>query len=189
MTHVSPLDTTEACPLAETCAVCGSSNRLHTTTYDGEIGVWCCTVCADCVVGGRRPQLAPGPEKLAIVAHCEHLGISTDEMVRRHHEEAEHDQFLQRPLDRRYADVSTDVVMAALRERDYPSSLDNQFKPPPSPDKLRQQYEGSASRRTPGQWRALVEGSYTERKRSRERTPDERRRMFEGPSRGPDPDA
>jgi hypothetical protein len=181
---VSPLDSVDACPVSAACAVCGGRERLRATTYDGEIGVYCRTLCADCVVGGQRPQLTPGQEKLAILAHCDHLGISTDEMVLAHHAEAEHDEFLQNPLALKYVDRSLDEVLAA------DASIRVEIvalTPPPGPDQLRARYGGNARERAPGWWRTLVFGTLRERKRRRERTPEQWRQLYEEGACEPDP--
>ena len=174
------------------CAVCGSTERLRAATYDGEVGVYCRTVCANCIVGGQRPQLSPGSENLAIVAHCDHLGISTDEMVRTHYDEGALDRFYEhaRTSFGWSLDVPLDDIQAAVEQRQLEISgcEEISLSPARSPDWLRSFYEGTSSERTPGQWRRRIYGSVTERKILRERAPEVWKRLYEGGDTTPDPE-
>ncbi|MDT7784837.1 MAG: hypothetical protein QOF58_3256, partial [Pseudonocardiales bacterium] len=127
----------------------------------------------------------------AIVAHCDHLGISTDEMVRRHFDEGELDRFYENhgawdwgldiPLE--------DIRAAAERRRIEVSGCEVvALSPARNPDWWRSYYEGYSSERTPGQWRKLIYGNSTWRKILKERTPERWRQLYEGSDRTPNPD-
>ncbi|MET0701697.1 MAG: hypothetical protein ABWY93_18760 [Mycobacterium sp.] len=76
------LDDTTGCPLDGTCANCGTAHgELSVCTAQTPVGVYCVTLCPDCLQAGDvGPILGlPSAVKLAM-EHCTHLGITADQM-------------------------------------------------------------------------------------------------------------
>jgi hypothetical protein len=75
------LDDTSNCPLGRVCEGCGkSSRRRRVWTVGSQVGIGCKTLCGPCARGGPQSTSA-GAAVLAVMEHCEHLGITGDEMA------------------------------------------------------------------------------------------------------------
>lgn len=77
------LDDTRKCPLQNHCAICGASTSLElAATFDTPLGVMCATLCDRCVEKKRpMPRLPLMNVVRRVAAHCEHLGITVEEMA------------------------------------------------------------------------------------------------------------
>lgn len=75
------LDDTSACPRSGNCAQCGSEDDIVTDTLETLLGVFCLRLCASCADG----RIAPCPSAVAaiekVLEHCEHLGITSEDMA------------------------------------------------------------------------------------------------------------
>lgn len=75
------LSDTTNCPLGEVCAGC----RLpvpdrRVWTANSQVGVVCLTLCDTCQVFGAPAMGLPDAVR-AVIRHCEHLGVTVDEMA------------------------------------------------------------------------------------------------------------
>lgn len=75
------LDDTRACPVAASCAACEGVDGLGVGTLETPVGVFCVTLCDECVDAGRLPRLAAVEAVRATLDHCGHLGIDADMMA------------------------------------------------------------------------------------------------------------
>jgi hypothetical protein len=84
------LDDMSGCPNHGPCAVCGTEEDVVTSTFETRwAGVFCLRVCTDCLDTGADVRLdVPGLYE-RICEHCEHLGISGDEMAALYNKEFE----------------------------------------------------------------------------------------------------
>lgn len=77
------LDDTSGCPLQPTCVGCNGATELRLETVQTPVGVFCLTLCPEC-----RPADQVASWSFPVVwaverslEHCEHLGITADEMA------------------------------------------------------------------------------------------------------------
>lgn len=77
------LDDTTRCPLDDHCAICGTTASVDiTATFDTSLGVLCATLCEHCVETQQpMPSMALVNAARRVAAHCEHLGITLEEMA------------------------------------------------------------------------------------------------------------
>jgi hypothetical protein len=79
------LDETRGCPIAGRCLACGTvdtpANDLGVQTATTPLGVICLTLCAWCADDGELPRFGMVECVEWSMAHCDHLGITTDEMA------------------------------------------------------------------------------------------------------------
>lgn len=80
MTLVLDVDETDGCPRSEHCARCGGVSDLVVATFSTWVGVFCATVCPDCVDYGPKMSGIAGTMEW-VAEHCEHLGCDLDEMA------------------------------------------------------------------------------------------------------------
>src|SRR5689334_7539277 len=70
------------CPLGHRCESCGvESSDLAVTTASTPLGVLCVSLCPTCLASGIAPPIAIGTAVRLVAAHCEHLGITVDDMA------------------------------------------------------------------------------------------------------------
>jgi hypothetical protein len=76
-------DNTDRCPRGVRCEACGrEGNDLAVTTAElGPLGIACLTLCPSCRTSNVAPPVAVGTAVRLVVQHCEHLGITADEMA------------------------------------------------------------------------------------------------------------
>jgi hypothetical protein len=77
------LDDTSRCPLGVRCECCGVERgdlRVCTTELD-RIGVACLTMGPRCAGSDVAPPVSVGTAVRLVAQHCEHLGITVDEMA------------------------------------------------------------------------------------------------------------
>jgi hypothetical protein len=75
------LDNTTDCPRSA-CEVCGWSWDVSTHTVGTRVGVACIRICDRCAdPGGPPPFDSRDDAKARVLLHCEHLGITLDEMA------------------------------------------------------------------------------------------------------------
>lgn len=89
------LDDTSNCPVGRVCEVCGKPGLdPRVWTFGSQVGIGCKTLCGRCGNDGPGPvSMSPVAAVMAAMAHCEHLGITVDEMaVLMDAEEAQFDQ-------------------------------------------------------------------------------------------------
>jgi hypothetical protein len=73
---------TSDCPLGHRCESCGAERTdLALTTASTPLGVLCVTLCPTCLASGIAPPIAIGTAVRLVGAHCEHLGITVDDMA------------------------------------------------------------------------------------------------------------
>lgn len=80
---VVDLDDTSACPIDSRCWACETTTDLDVVTLPalaGLAGVYCLTLCGDCVASGQFPTKWPATFE-RIKAHCAHLGIDLNHMA------------------------------------------------------------------------------------------------------------
>lgn len=76
------LDDTRRCPEAVTCATCEGTTDLAVATVETPVGVYCTTLCGRCGEAGNMPRPPSWVTAINLVnAHCEHLGVTADEMA------------------------------------------------------------------------------------------------------------
>lgn len=76
------LDDTSNCPVDTECSVCGARRRtLRVRTADSMMGVHCLTTCDPCSELGSLSAVSPVEAVRRVLDHCEHLGITVDEMA------------------------------------------------------------------------------------------------------------
>lgn len=72
---------TEHCPVGFRCESCGDAvENLVATTAETPLGVLCLTVCQRCGDAHMAPPVAVGTAVKLVMQHCQHLGITADEM-------------------------------------------------------------------------------------------------------------
>jgi hypothetical protein len=82
MTGPDPLGPGAACPRADRCEACGTTRALEVATYETPVGVFCATVCGQCLSLGMAPPVRSwGQACERVGAHCQHLGIDLDQMA------------------------------------------------------------------------------------------------------------
>jgi hypothetical protein len=83
MSQPIQLDDTSACPLGVRCEACGvEGDDLSVCTVEfGRLGVACLTMCATCGGSGVVPPVAVATAVRLVAQHCDHLGITVDEMA------------------------------------------------------------------------------------------------------------
>jgi hypothetical protein len=70
------------CPGQDRCEACGSTSYLEVCTVGSQVGVYCATFCATCINTGRTSASASVSQVIErVLEHCEHLGITVDEMA------------------------------------------------------------------------------------------------------------
>lgn len=75
------LGVVDACPLAESCLVCGSVMDLARETFETPVGIGCITLCDGCADEGKLPSLS-WPQAIDLSGrHAVHLGIDVDQMA------------------------------------------------------------------------------------------------------------
>lgn len=74
------LDDTDACERARDCANCGNRDVLTVRTATTAVGVVCLTLCPSCIEAGDLPRLGAVQAVHMSLAHCQHLGITADDM-------------------------------------------------------------------------------------------------------------
>lgn len=75
------LDRTTLCPKAQWCEACDGWSELDIYTVQTKtMGVYCTTLCADCVGLNDTPRLSVPAATIRVMEHCGHLGITSDEM-------------------------------------------------------------------------------------------------------------
>jgi hypothetical protein len=77
---MTDLDDQSRCPTADTCASCASADGLAVSTGQTTVGVFCITLCGGCTDAGRLPILHAPTAVIMSLRHCEHLGITADQM-------------------------------------------------------------------------------------------------------------
>ena len=88
------LDDTSHCPHGA-CEICGTKTDVFTGTFDTFLGVYCLRLCPDCSEDCARHGSNVMPAQFAgwkdiferIYLHCEHLGITADDMADLHQAE------------------------------------------------------------------------------------------------------
>jgi hypothetical protein len=78
------LDDVLRCPLALGCEHCGRAGGCRVVTLATSVGVYCATLCERCAVPSANlaaPKLAPAAAVRRVGEHCEHLGITADQMA------------------------------------------------------------------------------------------------------------
>lgn len=71
-------DTTR-CPTAATCETCGSTDGLVVVTARTMVGVLCLTLCGRCRQAEDVPARGAYDAVRAVLAHCEHVGVTADQ--------------------------------------------------------------------------------------------------------------
>jgi hypothetical protein len=91
---------TSDCPTGRECAGCGRARgALRLSTLDTPVGVLCLTFCRDCRKDERLPSMSWPQAVYAVWEHCDHLGITADEMAELVEAEREDDRpFLERVM-------------------------------------------------------------------------------------------
>src|SRR5262245_1348614 len=78
------LGDTRRCPVrdrCERCERCRVARRVWTAVT--EVGIFCVTLCRECFDDDwRTPPICIVPVVTAVLEHCDHLGISSDEMTK-----------------------------------------------------------------------------------------------------------
>lgn len=74
------LDSTLDCPLGRSCISCGARETLLVNTAHAVVGVFCLTLCVDCMASESLPRYSPVAAVHAVLEHCGHLGITADQM-------------------------------------------------------------------------------------------------------------
>jgi hypothetical protein len=76
------VDDTTGCPTRERCGSCSGTRDLAVCTVDTAVGVYCLTLCADCIHGQRVPEPASWADAIErVLDHCDHLGVTVDQMA------------------------------------------------------------------------------------------------------------
>jgi hypothetical protein len=78
---VDRLDHTGNCPIGGACETCGDDLDLHLATVTTPIGVYCVTMCQDCIGDAELPPMSWGRAVRRALKHCEHLGVTADRMA------------------------------------------------------------------------------------------------------------
>lgn len=82
MTRRVGLDNTDDCPLGHRCECCGTAcEKLTVTTATTSHGVLCLTTCPRCARSTHTPPGAVSTAARLVGQHCQHLGITLDEMA------------------------------------------------------------------------------------------------------------
>lgn len=77
------IDDTSRCPLGHRCESCGAErdDLAVTTALFGPIGVACVTMCPRCARSLQAPPVAVATAVRLVGQHCEHVGITVDDMA------------------------------------------------------------------------------------------------------------
>lgn len=77
------LDDTSRCPLGHRCEACGieADDLAVRTAVLGPLGVACLTLCPRCAASDVAPPVAVGTAVRLVGQHCEHLGVTVDDMA------------------------------------------------------------------------------------------------------------
>lgn len=76
------LDDTTNCPLGHRCESCGDEDgALAVSTANTPLGVLCLTLCPVCAASDVAPPVSVGTAVRLVLQHCEHLGITADDMA------------------------------------------------------------------------------------------------------------
>lgn len=83
MTGRIDLDHTGNCPLGHRCESCGveRDDLAVETAGLGRLGVACLTLCPPCAGSGITPPVAVSTAVRLVGQHCQHLGITVDDMA------------------------------------------------------------------------------------------------------------
>jgi hypothetical protein len=77
-----PLGPSRRCPRADRCEACGTPRTLEVATYQTPVGVFCATVCWQCMRTDNPPPVRSwGQACERVAAHCQHLGVDLDQMA------------------------------------------------------------------------------------------------------------
>lgn len=75
------LANTFGCPWRGPCAICGTQDDVMTGTAETRLGVFCLRLCGPCA-DRPIPACRSAVEAMEkVLEHCEHLGISADDMA------------------------------------------------------------------------------------------------------------
>lgn len=78
---VMDLDDVSCCPEEEFCGTCGRPDeQMFVATVDTTVGVYCITLCSACTLPPRLPRASVPQTVMLVLAHCQHLGITADQM-------------------------------------------------------------------------------------------------------------
>lgn len=78
---MNPYDTSN-CPVGHRCESCGAEDpRVAVKAVQTAVGVLCLTMCRVCRNATMEPPVVVGTAVRLTLAHCMHLGISTQEMT------------------------------------------------------------------------------------------------------------
>jgi hypothetical protein len=75
------LDDMSRCPVCETCESCPDHHDLTVETVETLGGVLCVTLCRPCWQGRSLPDWSAPAAAQRVCQHCQHLGISRDDMT------------------------------------------------------------------------------------------------------------
>jgi hypothetical protein len=77
------LDRTDNCPLGVRCESCGvERDDLAVCTVElDRLGVACLTMCPRCAGSDVAPPVSVGTAVRLTMQHCQHLGITVDDMA------------------------------------------------------------------------------------------------------------
>jgi hypothetical protein len=77
------LDNTANCPVGHRCESCGveSGDLAVETATSGRLGVLCLTLCRRCASFDDQIPVSVGTAVRLVMQHCQHLGITADEMA------------------------------------------------------------------------------------------------------------
>ena len=83
MSSYVDVDDVTRCPQAATCERCGQSDStMEVVTVDlAHLGVACASICQYCLDGDRLPRWDVPSSVRRIGNHCEHLGVTVDDMA------------------------------------------------------------------------------------------------------------
>jgi hypothetical protein len=68
------------CPLLADCAGCASDRDLILAIVGTPAGVFCMTLCLRCAHSNHMPPVEARAAEALAALHCQHLGITPDEM-------------------------------------------------------------------------------------------------------------
>jgi hypothetical protein len=75
------LDNIDNCPSTGLCAGCEAETDLRPSIVSTPVGVYCTTLCEECIEADRLPKLSYLSAYEAVGEHCVHLGITLDDMA------------------------------------------------------------------------------------------------------------
>jgi hypothetical protein len=76
------LDDTTNCPRGDEYCVCDATDDLAVAIFATSLGVFCDTLCGECAHAAKAPHIPSATMAIFLVmTHCEHLGITIDEMA------------------------------------------------------------------------------------------------------------